>query len=200
MKKLTKYQLKKISNNLDFFFNIASSDDIKNGLNWYKQANLEIQKISNLTNIDVFKVAAVVSCLSPRNKWSNNIKDALKVCEAYKYNLGPNDIKVSTFNINKFKAFNVLNNTTSITIDSLKTYNFVNNIAYLHPYFLTVDIWHLRACFKDNININSAAIGKIAYEQIKRLTINKAKKLNLYGYQFQAIIWLSAQTYFKNNK
>tara|TARA_B110000285_G_scaffold230037_1_gene295887 strand:- start:44 stop:634 length:591 start_codon:yes stop_codon:yes gene_type:complete len=193
MKKLTKYQLSKISKNLDYFFNVATKQDIKNGLNWYKEANNKAVEISKKYDIDVYKVAQVISALSPRNKWSQNIKDADKVCEAFKIGLSPNDIKVCTFHTNKFKAFNILNNNVTITDKSLKTFNFVNNIAYLNNDFLTVDIWHLRACFNDKISIKSASIGRIAYEQIKRLTIKKANKLGIKGFELQAIIWLSTQ-------
>lgn len=196
MKKLTKYQLNKISKNLDYFFNIATKKDIKNGLNWYKLANNEAQIIANKYNLDVYKVAQVISALSPRNKWKQNIKDADKVCEAYKLGLHPTDIKVSTFHSNKFKAFNILNNNVNITNNSLKTFNFVNNIAYLNNDFLTIDIWHLRACFNNMIKIDNAKIGKIAYEQIKQLTTKKANKLGLKGFELQAILWLSTQNYF----
>ena len=193
MKKLTKYQLSKISKNLDYFFNVATKQDIKNGLNWYKDANNRAVEISKKYEIDVYKVAQVISALSPRNKWSQNIKDADKVCQAFTIGLSPNDIKVCTFHTNKFKAFNILNNNVTITDKSLKTFNFVNNIAYLNNDFLTVDIWHLRACFNDKISINSASIGRIAYEQIKKLTIKKANKLGIKGFELQAIIWLSTQ-------
>ena len=193
MKKLTKYQLSKISKNLDYFFNVATKQDIKNGLSWYKDANSKAVEISKKYDIDVYKVAQVISALSPRNKWLQNIKDADKVCQAFTIGLTPNDIKVCTFHTNKFKAFNILNNNVTITDKSLKTFNFVNNIAYLNNDFLTVDIWHLRACFNDKINIKSAAIGRIAYEQIKRLTIKKANKLGIKGFELQAIIWLSTQ-------
>ena len=200
MRKLTSKQLKLISNNLDYFFNIASKNDIKNGLDWYKLANKEAQNIANKYNLDIYKVSQVISCLSPRNKWVQNLKDAAKVCEAFNLGLGPNDIKVCTFHTNKYKAFNVLNNNIAITNNSLKTFNFVNNIAYLNNDFLTIDIWHLRACFKDMIKINNAAIGKLAYEQIKQLTIKKANKLGLKGYEFQAIIWLTTQKNLSNDK
>tara|TARA_B110000285_G_scaffold163728_1_gene182857 strand:- start:43 stop:633 length:591 start_codon:yes stop_codon:yes gene_type:complete len=193
MKKLTKYQLSKISKNLDYFFNVATKQDIKSGLKWYKDANSKAVEISNKYDIDVYKVAQVISALSPRNKWIQNIKDADKVCEAFKIGLTPNDIKVCTFHTNKFKAFNILNNNMTITDKSLKTFNFVNNIAYLNNDFLTVDIWHLRGCFNDKISIKSASIGRIAYEQIKRLTIKKANKLGIKGFELQAIIWLSTQ-------
>ena len=193
MKKLSKYRLKKISNNLDHFFNIATDQQILAGQNWYKNANLEANKIAKKYDLDIYKVAQVISALSPRNKWDQNLKDADKVCEAFNLGFHPTDIKVCTFHSNKFKAFNILASNTIITINSLKTYNFVNNIAYLHNDYLTVDIWHLRACFNNMIKIDSATIGKIAYQQIKYLTIKKANKLGLTGFEFQAIIWLSAQ-------
>lgn len=198
MKKLTKYQLKKISSNLDLFFNMATKKDIKDGLNWYHDANKQAQIIANKHNLNIYKVAQVISALSPRNRWEQNIKDADKVCQAFKLGLHPQDIKVCTFHTNKFKAFNILNNSVNITNNSLKTFNFVNNIAYLNNDFLTVDIWHLRACFFNDIKINSAAIGKLAYNQIKELTIKKANKLGLKGYEYQAIIWLVVQRYFNN--
>jgi len=198
MKKISNYKLQKISKNLDFFFNIATKQDIKAGLNWYKNANKQAANIAKKYNLDVYKVSQVISALSPRNKWKQNLKDADKVCEAFVLALHPVDIKVCTFHTNKFKAFNILANNVNITNNSLKTFNFVNNIAYLNNDFLTIDIWHLRACFKDNISINSSSIGKTAYQQIKSLTIKKASKLNLNGFELQAIIWITTQKYFNN--
>ena len=193
MKELSKYKLGKISKNLDQLFNLATNDQIKQGIEWYKIANKEANKIAKKYNLDVYKVAEVISALSPRNKWKQNIKDADKLCEAFTLGLHPTNIKVCTFHTNKFKAFNILASNTQITNNSLKTFNFVNNIAYLNNDFLTIDIWHLRACFNNMIKISSATIGKIAYQQIKDLTIKKANKLGLTGFEFQAIIWLSAQ-------
>ena len=200
MKKLTSAACRNISSNLDYFFNIATKSEIKQGLQWYKEANNEANKIAKKYNLDIYKVSQVISALSPRNKWKQNIKDANKLCEAYCLGLHPTDIKVCTFHTNKFKAFNILANNTEITNKSLKTFNFVNNIAYLSKEHLTIDIWHLRACFFNDIKINSASIGKLAYEQIKVLTIDKANKLGLQGFELQAIIWLSAQKIFINNR
>ena len=200
MKQLTSAAIRNISSNLDYFFNIATKKEINKGLNWYKNANSVANEIANKYNLDVYKVSQVISALSPRNKWEQNIKDSDKLCEAFTFGLHPTDIKVCTFHTNKFKAFNILANNTEITDKSLKTFNFVNNIAYLSNQHLTIDIWHLRACFFNDIKINNAAIGKIAYEQIKELTIKKATKLGLKGYELQAIIWVSAQKIFINNR
>ena len=193
MKQLSKYRLGKISKNLDSLFNLATNEQINQGIEWYKIANKEANKIAKKYNLEVYKVAQVISALSPRNKWKQNIKDANKLCEAYTLGLHPTNIKVCTFHNNKFKAFNILASNIQITNNSLKTFNFVNNIAYLNNDFLTIDIWHLRACFNNMLKISSATIGKIAYEQIKQLTLKKAAKLGLKGFEFQAILWLSAQ-------
>lgn len=191
MKKLTNYQLMKISRNLDYYFNKATKEDIKSGLNWYPIANDICKDIATKFNTTSLKAAEVISIASPRNKWEQNIKDAYKIFEAVQYGLQPEDIKICTFHSNKFKAFNAISNNVNVTNKSLKTFNFVHNIAHLSPDHLTIDIWHLRACFSRMMQIDKASIGRIAYGQIKALTIKKAHKLGLKGYELQAIIWNS---------
>ena len=194
MRKQTTNELKKISRNLDYFFNLATTEQIKEGREWYQLAN-DFCKITALEyNTDPLKVASVVSALSPRNKWSQNLKDAKKVFQAISEGKEANDIKVCTFNKNKFKAFELAKGNTFITEDSPKTFNFVRNIAHLDPSAVTIDIWHLRACLRQFKSINNAQIGKVAYNQIKALTIKKAHKLGLTGFEYQAIIWISAQS------
>lgn len=193
MKELSKYKLNKISKNLDKFFNMAGPLDIKEGRDWYTKANKIVTDMSKLNDIEPYKVASVMSALSPRNKWEQNIIDTDKVCKAWNRGIKPEDIKVCTFHKNKFKAFAILDDKVSITDKSLKTFNFVRNIAYLDPTALTIDIWHLRACFDKIIKIDSVNIGRKAYAQIKNLTLKKAETLGLKGFQYQAIIWTAVR-------
>ena len=193
MKQRTKLELKKISKNLDYFFNLATDEDIKQGKRWYQEANQFCTNVANEYKTDPLKVASVVSALSPRNRWEQNLKDAKKVFQAISEGKEPEDIKVCTFHKNKFKAFELAKGNIFITEDSPKTFNFVRNIAHLDPTAVTIDIWHIRACLKQFKNIGSAQIGKVAYKQIKALTIKKANKLGLTGFEYQAIIWLSIQ-------
>jgi hypothetical protein len=139
-------------------------------------------------------VAGVISALSPRNKWEQNIKDARSVFQAINNNLEPSDIKVCTFNKNKNKAFLIAKGEVEITDKSRKTFSFVNNIAHLNNSFITVDVWHLRACFGITI---SKSINKTVYEQIEKLTLRKAKKHKLNGFEYQAIVWNSVKRNFK---
>ena len=192
MRKLTKNQLAKVSKNLDYYFNLATNEQINEGLQWYKKANDFCIEQSKVFNVDSFTVASIVSALSPRNKWLTNLKDTVTVLDAVKNGLGPTDIKVSTFHTNKFKAFAIAEGEVEITDESRKTYSFVCNVGNLDEDRATVDVWHLRACFNQTIG----ALGQLAYDQLERLTISKAKKLGLKGFEYQAIIWASVQSNF----
>jgi len=192
MKKLTKNQLAKVSKNLDHYFNLATDQQINEGLQWYKKANQFCKDQEQIFGIGSDVVASIVSALSPRNKWLTNLKDTVTVLNAVKNGLSPTDIKVSTFHTNKFKAFALALGTVKITNESRKTYSFVCNVGNLDEDRATVDVWHLRACFNQTIG----ALGQLAYDQLERLTISKAKKLGLKGFEYQAIIWASVQSNF----
>jgi hypothetical protein len=194
MKQLTKQELKKVAKNLDNYFNLATKEDIENGKKWYSDAYHICVELANKYKTDTFTVASIISTLSPRNKWLQNIKDAETVLKAVENGLNPEEIKVSTFHTNKFKAFEIAKKNVFLTESSQKTFAFVNNIALLNDKFVTIDVWHLRGCF----NETKGAIGKVAYKQIQKLTIDKAKKVGLKGYEYQAILWLSIQNNFNN--
>ncbi len=200
MKQRTKSELRKISKNLDYFFNLATPEEITEGKQWYKLANHFCEHVAHEFNTTPLQVASVVSALSPRNRWTQNLIDAKKVFQAIEDGKEPEEIKVCTFNRNKFKAFELAKGNIFITEDSPKTFNFVRNIAHLDPSAVTIDIWHIRASLKQFKAIDSAQIGKIAYSQIKALTIKKAQKLGLMGYEYQAIIWIAAQNNINNFK
>ena len=200
MKQRTKTEIRKISKNLDYFFNLATDEEIKQGKKWYQEANQFCEEVAKEYNTTPLQVASVVSALSPRNKWQQNLIDAKKVFQAIQEGKEAEDIKVCTFHKNKFKAFELAKGNIFITEDSPKTYNFVRNIAHLDPTALTVDIWHIRACLKQFKSIGNAQIGKVAYQQIKALTIKKANKLGLKGFEYQAVIWLATQNNINNLK
>jgi hypothetical protein len=194
-KGLTKYEKFAINKRLDNVFNMATAKDIEDGKDWYIIANNEAQKLANEFNICPLKCAGVISALSPNNKWNQNLKDAYKVCKAFTEGKGANDVKVCTFNTNKFKAFAILKNLVQITNDSRKTYSFIRNVGSLDADRVTIDVWHLRACFGKDKNTPSPLV----YDQLEALTLRKAKKLGLKGYEYQAIIWVVIRNNYNNN-
>jgi hypothetical protein len=54
-------------------------------------------------------------------------------------------------------------------------------------------VWHLRACFGRTIK---STPNRKAYDQIKLLTIAKAKEKGLKGYEYQAIVWNAVKNNF----
>ena len=193
MKELTIHQLKEVNNNLDKYFDLATDKDIDNGIAWYKQAHYICKNLAEQYNTNLEVVASIISALSPRNKWDQNIKDTITVLNAISNDLSPEDIKVCTFHKNKYKAFLLGRGLTSITNKSLKTFSFVNNIAKLDESYITVDVWHLRACFGKTITTTPTPK---AYKQLQQLTIDKAKQKGLKGFEYQAIIWNSIKNNF----
>jgi hypothetical protein len=193
MKQLTDIQLAEINSNLDNYFALATDSDIDNGIAWYKQAHYICKDLAKQYNVPIAVVASIVSALSPRNKWNQNIKDTITVLNAIHCNLSPDDIKVCTFHKNKYKAFLLGQRKAQITEQSLKTFNFVRNIADLDENCITIDVWHLRACFGKTVNNTPTPT---VYAQIKELTINKAKEKGLKGFEYQAIIWNSVKNNF----
>jgi hypothetical protein len=193
MKQLTDTQLAEINSNLDNYFALATDSDIDNGIAWYKQAHYICKDLAKQYNTKLETVASIISALSPRNKWPQNIKDTITVLDAIHRDLTPDDIKVCTFHRNKHKAFLLGKDQASITDKSLKTFSFVNNIANLDASYVTIDVWHLRACFGRTINTTP---NRKAYDQIRRLTLAKAESKGLKGFEYQAIIWNSVKNNF----
>ena len=167
------------------YFDLATADQIKSGIAWYKNAYNICKDLAG-TYYTLEQVAGVISALSPRNKWERNIDDAFAVLEAVQRGDGPEDIKVCTFNTNKFKAFEIARGNQTIDSTSRKTYAFIRNIAHLDADRATVDVWHLRACFGKTIDTGLTAN---RYDMIEAITIEEAKKVGLKGYEYQAIIW-----------
>lgn len=195
MKELTTKQLAEVNSNLDNYFALATDRDIDNGIAWYKQAHYICKDLAERYNTKLETVASIISALSPRNRWPQNIKDTKTVLNAIHSGFGPEDVKVCTFHKNKNKAFLLGKEQTSITDKSLKTFSFVNNIAKLDNNYITIDVWHLRACFGTTVRSTPS---RKAYDQIRRLTIAKAEQKGLKGYEYQAIVWNAVKNNFNN--
>ena len=58
-----------ISKHLKSWYNYATKEQIKEGIEWYNDAQDFCKYLSKKYNISVYVVATVVSCLSPNNKW-----------------------------------------------------------------------------------------------------------------------------------
>ena len=186
----------KIKNRLDYWFNKATNEEIRSGMEWYKDAQDFAKYLSEKYNIESYICASVISALSPNNRWDRNKIDAENVIIAWKQYINPNDVKVCTYNSNKFKAFDILAGSV-ITEKSPKTHAFAMNVGLLSSDHITIDKWHIRACLTKEKHDVVETVTSAQYRRIERITAELAKKYNLKGYQLQAIIWVTIRSNWK---
>tara|TARA_R100001460_G_C3528960_1_gene173319 strand:- start:471 stop:1052 length:582 start_codon:yes stop_codon:yes gene_type:complete len=186
IKSLSPYQKRKIKKNLLEMYEKRTDQHTQEGMQWYKTANQICVDMGKQLDYDPAVVAQVISALSPRNKWEKNIIDTRTVLEAVNDGKSPEDVKVSTFHSNKNKAFEIARGERGIDQASPKTYSFVKNIAELDDSKVTIDVWHLRACFGKTIE---SGLTPLRYKQLEQLTLKCAEMVGVRGYEFQAIVW-----------
>jgi hypothetical protein len=192
MKLLTNSELIQIEQRLTVLFNNATELEISNGKNWYNDAQQFSKELSEKYGIELTKVANVVSALSPNSKWLQNKIGAEKMINNFVLGNSVESFKVQTFNTNKYKAWNVLTNGILIDSKSKKTFAFASNILGQDDN-VTIDLWHLRACFGCTIE----GLSEKNYILIQDVTVKLARQFGLKGYEFQAILWLTVQRLFK---
>jgi len=192
-KTITKTEDKNIRLNLNHWFRVSSSENRHDGANWYSDARTFTIETAKKFGVDRYKVAAVVSALSPNNKWQRNKVDCVAVINAWKAGLDADSVKVCTYGANKRKAFRILDGEL-ISESSPKTHAFAMNIAHLSDSHITIDKWHIRACLcspDQGIVDTVETITAKQYRRIERITAEIARDHGYKGFEFQAIIWVS---------
>lgn len=198
MKSITKLSDKQIETRLTRWFELATAKQIEDGINWYVDANWQAEQLAYAFDVSPYKCAAVISVLSPRNKWRRNLQDAFNVIATFKKGGDESGVKVCTFNANKKKAFDVLRGDL-IAESSPKTHSFATNVSLLSSH-VTVDSWHLRACQLLESEIGTPTVDSCStkqYRRVERITLELANEFDLKGYEFQAIVWIVVKAAYK---
>ena len=180
-----------LRSNLRYWFRQASADEFEGGLQCYKRANDACKFMSHMA--PMLQVAGTVSALSPNTKWARNLQDAANVLAAVVEDRPDDSVKVCTYNANKLKAFEIARGNQQILKQSPKTFAFAKNVGELDPEFVTVDVWHLRACQTRSFSRKKVAesVTPLQYKIIAEETKKVAQEFGLKGYEFQAIVWVT---------
>lgn len=170
--------------------------------NWYKEANLFAQYLAEAYDFSVPAAAAIISALSPQNKWERNQIDAESVCAALEIGLKIWNIPVSTYNVNKFKAAEVAYQHRKGSIaeivgifKGLKTRSFFINIAIPDdPYTVTVDFHAYGVAvakrYASNGRNTVPSIGKADYTKVADAYRLAAQRLSVPPSKVQAVTWV----------
>ena len=96
--------------NILAIYQLATPDEIAHGRRWYAEAKEACEIIASRYNLPLFAVVGVCSALSPRNRWTRNVRDCEAVCAAFV--AGGSEqaeaVKACTFSANKRKAVAIL--------------------------------------------------------------------------------------------
>jgi len=191
-------QIKNIIN----IYNLATPEEIKHGVTWYKKAYLESKKIALKYDIPIHIVIGVIAGLSPNNKWDRNIENADTMINAFINGNAIESFKVSTYNKMKEKAWLILetmpNYDETITIlNGKKIVSFYKNINGDETE-ITID-GHARNIFyndRQGLTTPKTNITKLEYAKIQKAYLKASKKIKVNGsvlkaYELQAITWLA---------
>jgi len=170
----------------------ATPQELRDGIEWYDDAMGFAQLLSDSFSITRVMAAAIISALSPNNKWERNKVDAWNLCQAYADGLTLDDFKVCTYNSNKVRAWGIRSGTVAITKDSPKTYAFALNVGDRDESVVTLDKWMARAFSTTSLKPRKTpeTFTPKQYDRFQTHFVNVALRLGYKPYELQAIVWV----------
>jgi hypothetical protein len=170
----------------------ATPEELREGLAWYDDAMAFAELLSDTFGITKVMAAAIISALSPNNKWPRNKVDAWNLCEAYAKGLTLDDFKVCTYNSNKVRAWKIRSGEIKITKDSRKTYAFALNVGDRDESVVTLDKWMARAFSTTSLKPKDTptTFTPKQYDRFETHFVKVAKRLGYKPYELQAIVWV----------
>ena len=176
-------QIKNIIN----IYNLATPEEIKHGVTWYKKAYIESKKLALKYDIPLHIVIGVIAGLSPNNKWDRNIENADTMINAFINGNAIESFKVSTYNKMKEKAWLILEtmphyDETITILNGKKIVSFYKNINGDETE-ITID-GHARNIFyndRQGLTTPKTNITKLEYAKIQQAYLKASKKIKVNG-------------------
>tara|TARA_Y100000739_G_C20500749_1_gene414796 strand:- start:57 stop:683 length:627 start_codon:yes stop_codon:yes gene_type:complete len=118
-------------------FTLATSQEVQLGLDWYPSAFKISERIGKRAGISTYHAAGVITALSPRNKWEDNVRNAESLTKVYAAGGTVTDltsVPCRTTHTNKAQAISILtspNVSPQDLITGPKRHEFYNSIV--HP-------------------------------------------------------------------
>lgn len=199
MKQLFKGSLlkeNKVVSNIISYYNLATSEEIKEGLTWYTQANIYCKELSNRFGISISQAAGIIAAFSPQSNWSDNKRFALS------FLMFPKSIVKNKQQTLKAKSILLLTsekdiyNTLSVNNKAWKTKAFFLNIS--NPDVVTnvtIDRHAIAICFQkinktESLSDNYGKLTLNQYNFFEKCYVKAALKIDILPQDLQAITWL----------
>ena len=195
------YTLRKITNNLHRYIELATEQDIEEGLNWYPEANEFCRVLANKHGLTMQQVAGITAALSPQVEWGQNKRWAEQfIASRGKGFMGNRDRTIKCKTILKLTDPEAIYSTLSTSDKGgNKTKAFYRNI--LEPNkddVVTIDRHAIAACFfrPELCRPLSDKDSKLTYSQYNFLSdcfVSKAREVGMLATSFQAVLWITVR-------
>jgi len=175
-------------------YKTADDDQRAGGMAWYSKAQCAAYDIAAKYDIAVYIVVAVISALSPNNKWLRNLSNADALIGAFLRGDGIDAVKVSTYHKMKQKAWDILAarpdyDTAKAMLKGQKITSFFCDI--MGEFNVTIDGHARNIAYAEKVGLTDdrTNIGKLEYRALQAAYEEAARQLGLMPYQLQAITW-----------
>lgn len=171
-------------NNILASYNAASTAQIEEGLNWYREAH----KYAKSLPVPLANAAAVISALSPACRWETNKRDAAAIIESR------SGYRFGTYGQNVTKARALITDPDPASKFSAKTgpktLHFYHNILQPEdPEWVTIDR-HAAAVAEGRDNSGGVALAPKQYREYAAAYKAAAAVIGILPCQLQAICWV----------
>ena len=175
---------------------IMTRDEIKQAISWYDKALADASEIAFKLDMPTHIVVAVLSALSPNNKWERNIINAYELCKAFQNGQDMDSVKVSTYHKMKQKAWSILQEIpdyeqAKVMLNGKKIVSFYSNIMGEDD--ITIDGHARNIAYNERVGLTEAktSIGIKEYAKLQKEYAVVARENGLKGRQLQAITWVA---------
>jgi hypothetical protein len=174
----------------------ATPADTIGGLEWYPMAFAHCRAMAWKYGTTTEVAAAVLAALSPRCRWTRNLRDAHQVLAAVQAGRGPDTVRVQTFNRNKEKAFAIARSGDTSLLTGTKITDFYAAIMARGKSAAVVDSHAFNAALGERqiIGTTSPTITNKKYGVVQEAFADIAGALGIWPAELQAICWLAWQT------
>jgi hypothetical protein len=171
----------------------CSPAEVLENKGWYMRAHKWCEQRAQMYNLDVRTVAAVISALSPRNKWERNLVDADQVLYAVFNGYSVAWVKSGTFMQNRLKAYDIAAyNDPSLVGNGMKTKAFINCIADPKCDDVVVDVWAMRVLTGD-LEWKARGLSESEYDECAQAYRDAGKEVQLIPSEIQAVTWCAVR-------
>lgn len=188
---------KKCINSIIRFFNVARANEIKEGMDWYNEANRYCRELGERFNISLSQSAGIIAAYSPQTNWTDNKRYAVTFLINPRNRIKSLVQDIKARNILTLDSEDKIFHSLSVRGAAFKTKSFFLNMLNPDiPTNVTIDRHAIAVCLQKPDKVQAlpetygANVTKKQYDFLQSCYIQAAKELDVLPHQLQAITWL----------